>query len=150
MNADVIIQDDSWMLDTITNHADDVSLMYVECQPHLLPYEFANVKKIMTDFFAVKISDVPKGNFEINEGRAAETEFTYAVRPIVEAGKHRHIPDAFPLVNSLCRINGNTYGSVVHYHHYRYWMPTVENGVCPAIFPTHLEGDNTDDWTLVE
>merc|ERR1712151_1377186 len=65
MNPDVIIQDDAWILDTITNDH-DASLIYIECQPQLAP-RFHNVRKIHTDFFALKPSSIDKGVLEKNE-----------------------------------------------------------------------------------
>jgi len=134
VNPDVIIQDDTWMLDTIKNDP-EASLLYVECQPQLPP-RFRNVRKIHTDFFALKLSAIPKGHLERDEmGRGAEIEFTYQMESLVNKGQHRHVPNTYPLLNNFCRANGNPYGPLFHWHDSRGWVLDVVNGVCPANFP---------------
>merc|ERR1712151_153286 len=134
MNPDVIIQDDAWMLDTITNDA-DAALLYTECKPQRPPI-YKNVNTIMTDFFALKTSTLPKGHLgRFPHARNAETLFTRQMHGIVEEGRHRHIPNAFPLIMNGCRVNGNAGGSpVVHFHDDFNMVPHIENGVCPAVF----------------
>lgn len=133
LNADVIIQDDTWMLDII-KYDDDASLLYIECLPHLLPHR----RKIHTDFFAVKISDLDeKELFKVDSMAAtlgAEDRFTYQMRPILMFGKHRHVPNAYPLFNVNCRVNGNLDGPVFHFQDDYGMIPHIEGGRCPARF----------------
>lgn len=139
MNPDVIIQNDTWMLDTITNDP-DASLLYTECRPHRPPV-IGNVKTAMTDFFALKPSAFPNGRLHtlFVRSRNAENQFTEQMREVIEKGQHRHVPDAFPLLNNGCRVNGNPLGPVVHYHDDAGSVPVVKDGVCPATFPNLIE-----------
>ena len=109
------------------------SLMYVECHAHLPPL-FADVKKMMTDFFAFKPSALPNKRLPIVHLNDAEASFTHQMLPIIIDRGHRHIPDAFPMMKGQCRINGNIDGPVVHFHDGYDWIPTVVDGNCPANF----------------
>jgi len=134
MNPDVIIQDDKWMLDTITNDT-EAALLYTECKPQRPPM-FKNVNTIMTDFFALKPSALPRGHLGSPLFiRNAEAYFTRQMQCIVEEGRHRHVPNAFPLIMNACRVNGNAGDSpVVHFHDDFDMIPQVKNGICPALF----------------
>jgi len=131
MNPDVIIQDDTWMLDTIKNDV-DASLLYVECLPHFTPI-LRNTRKAHTDFFGLKLSALPKGQL-LMTGDNAEQLFSRQIAPIIAKGQHRHIPDTFPLIPVFCRVNGNPEGPVFHFQDNNGWVGEVTNGICPATF----------------
>ena len=139
MNPDVIMQDDTWMLNTIMNDA-DASLLYVECLPDLHP-TFGNTRKLHTDFFGLKLNALAEGQL-LNTNGQAEEIFTRQMIPIIERGQHRHIPDTFPLMTSYCRVNGNPFGPVYHFQDDNGWVNEVKNGVCPAFFNNLDENGN--------
>ena len=132
LNPDVIIQNDAWMLDTIKNDA-DASLIYIECQPHHPP-RLSNMRMINTDFFGLKISALTPEQLSNADYGRAESLFSLQMVPIIERNEHRHVPDAYPLVNDMCRVNGNPHGSVFHFQDDYGWIAHIEDGHCPATF----------------
>ena len=122
MNPDVIIQDDTWILDTIMNNA-EASLLHIECLPHLHP-TFRDTRKIHTDFFGLKPSALPEGQLLTTDGNAEEI-FTLHMIPIIWRRQHRHIHGTFPLTNSYCRVNGNPDGPVYHFQDDNGWVGDV-------------------------
>ena len=130
MNPDVLIQNDTWILDTIRNDI-NANLLYVECLPHLRGL-WRNVRKVHTDFFGLKLSALPKET--LNEtSEYAEMLFSQQVAPLILKNQHRHIPDSYPAIPALCRVNGNPRGEVMHFHDNNGWT-ALENGTCPAHF----------------
>jgi len=140
LNPDVIIQDDTWILDTILNDI-EASLLYIDCHPHLPP-RFGNVRKIHTDFFGLKLSSLQDKSPLLTSRGDAEELFTAQMIPIIEKGQHRHIPDTFPLMPVFCRANGNPDGPVFHFQDEHGWVGDIKNGICPASFNNLDEYDN--------
>merc|ERR1712151_73333 len=130
MNPDVIVQNDTWMLDTIKND-NDASLLYTECLPGVNILN--NTAKIHTDFFGLKPSALPEGQL-LKTGKRAEALFSEQVAPLIVKGQHRHIPEAFPLIPVYCRANGNPEGPVFHFQDANGFVGEIINGVCPATF----------------
>merc|ERR1711862_874058 len=124
MNPDVIIQNDTWMLDIIENDA-NASLLYVDCalassetstKENISPQ---TVNLIHTDFFGLKLAALPNGHLEkSNIGKNFEFGFTKKMTSIIANKQHRHIPNAYPMVQHFCRINGNPFGPIFHFHYY--------------------------------
>ena len=136
MNPDVLIQDDTWMLDTIKNDA-EASLLYIECLPHMAP-SLRNTRKIHTDFFGLKLNALPEDTLK-ETSVYAEDLFTRQVAPIIEKNQHRHIPDSYPIIPVFCRANGDPFGPVFHFHDNHGWTPELTDGICPAQF-ANLDG----------
>jgi len=132
MNPDVMLQSDKWFLETMKNDK-GASLFYVECQ--FEEVTFPGVKALHTDFFAFKPGSLPTGIFQHNPDRSAEISFTMQMKPLIEANKHRQIPNAHPEANHVCHIDGNMNAPIYHYHEY-FINPRKNKGksVCPAIF----------------
>jgi len=138
MNPDVIIQNDTWILDTMQNDK-NASLLYVDCaRTPDGPYTVHRntVELIHTDFFALKWNAIPKGLLETTHdvGPNFERGFTKKMRPIVKRKEHRHIPGAYPKVDHFCRVNGNAYGPIFHFHTTKKALPRIDNWTCPAKF----------------
>lgn len=125
LNPDVIIRDDSWMIDTMINDI-DAKLLYVDCRK-----ETKDGKKnlaIHTDFFVLKVRDLPGNifaNLEIALG--AEGSFTKKMESIISNKQHRHVPGARPEVDGFCRADYLPGSPVVHTHEFK-----LKNGHCPA------------------
>jgi len=126
MNADVIIQNDTWILDIVKNDI-DTSLIYIDCQ------RFDNQYKMHTDFFGLKLSALSKGQL-LNDAGNAEMAFTQQMMPIIEKRQHKHLPDSYPLFKGYCRVNGNLLGPVFHFQDDFGIVANVEGGICPAVF----------------
>jgi len=141
VNPDVIIQNDTWMLDIITND-NDASFIYIECQPHLTPRIGNNVRLVHTDFFGLKMSNplIKECLLQQKEG-GAEIAFSQQMAPIIEKGEHRHLPDSYPVIQGMCRVNGNPYGSVYHFQDDFNWVVHIAEGNCPAHFPNLVKED---------
>lgn len=138
MNPDVIIQNDTWMLDTIENDV-NASLLYIDCFKRPKSALFRNnVRLVHTDFFALKISELSIDHLNAQsyfdtviaaKKITAETMFTERMGLIIEKEQHRHVPDSYPKSFGICRVDGNRDGAVFHF-------PSVnlQNGICPAKF----------------
>lgn len=135
LNPDVIIQNDSWMLETMNNdrHA---SLLYADCYAdprtqsnQLIP---DNVTTVHTDFNAFRPAALPPNAFGSTKNATnAEMSLTKTMAPIVARKEHRHIPGAYPQLYTRCRLNGNFDRSpVVHYH----MNLGILDYACPATF----------------
>jgi len=136
MNPDVIIQNDTWMLEIVKNDA-DASLLYIDCaisSPDPKPICPETVNLIHTDFFGLKLGAIPKGHLEKSNAKNAEFGFTKKMASIIDNRQHRHIPGAYPKVHHFCRVNGNPDGPVFHYHSYNVTLPNINNWTCPAKF----------------
>jgi len=136
INPDVIIQNDTWMLHTIENDA-NASLLYIDCV-NRPSSKFYKPKLLHTDFFALKIKALRKGDLHKFRKTAtmldtrketAETMFTTKMRSVIVKKQHRHLPDAYPLKYGICRVNGNRDGAVFHFQ-----SVNLQNGICPAKF----------------
>jgi len=141
VNPDVIMQNDTWMIDTITNDK-DASFIYIECQPEREP-KWNNVRLVHADFFGLKMSNPEMKELLLQKKwGGAEIAFTSQMQPIIEKGQHRHVPDSYPVVDGMCRVNGNPHGSVFHFQDDFDWIAQIGNdGICPAHFPNLIERD---------
>jgi len=127
LNPDVIIQNDTWILDTITNDA-DASLLYIDCA------NSSGKLLIHTDFFAIKCKSIPSKHLETFVEPNFEFGFTKKMSRIIQQNQHRHVPDAYPKQHHFCRVNGNVNGPIFHYHTHNVSSPALENWTCPARF----------------
>ena len=136
MNPDVMIQNDSWLVETMENHNHNVSLLFAECSsPENVDigpnYNIPNeVKAMHSDFTAFKPSAVPNKAFATIYTGHAEAGMAIVMKPLVEKKLHRRIPGVGPWKWNLCRLGNRTKDELQMIHHY-------EGGaadVCPAKF----------------
>jgi len=101
LNPDVIIRDESFLVDTMENDPDATGL-FINCDPNGLVR--ADGLKIHTDFFAIKPAVLkPDAFLKPAEGNA-EYSFTQDVREVIlEKNNHRWIPGANPETPKRCR-----------------------------------------------
>ena len=115
LNPDVIIRNDTWMLDTIL-HDPSASGLFINCFQEYPTRGY----KLHTDFFAVKTQDLPRGAFQHPQGRNAEMAFTMDVQEtILDQKKHRWVPGAGPK-RDICRAGLErdiATTDVTHFHH---------------------------------
>ena len=113
LNPDVIIRDESFLLETMQNDPDATAL-FINCL-HRVPVIF----KIHTDFFAIKPAVLKPGSFTQPAHRGAERSFTHDVRQVIlEKNTHRFIPGANPATIE-CRAGEEknlTDTPITHYH----------------------------------
>ena len=139
LNPDVIIRNDTWMLDTML-HDPEASGIFINClhddndNPHSNPHSHLQQKKykLHTDFFAVRVKDLPSDAFLVPRNQNAELSFTIDVQEtILDRNKHRWVPGAAPK-NSVCRAGWKrNFGmtDVTHFH------PDWQNNyTCPIPF----------------
>lgn len=121
LNPDVIIRDESFLLDTMQNDPDATAL-FINCVPGIF--------KIHTDFFAIKPALLEPHAFTRPAHRGAERSFTHDVRQVIlDKGGHRFIPGANPATVD-CRAGEKkklTDTPITHYHF-------------------SLEHEDDDDW----
>ena len=115
LNPDVIIRNDTWMLDTIL-HDPSASGLFINCFQ-----EYPNRGyKLHTDFFAIRTRDLPRGAFQHPQSRNAEMAFTMDVQEnILDQKKHRWVPGAGPK-EDICRAGWErdiATTDVTHFHH---------------------------------
>jgi hypothetical protein len=147
LNPDVLIQDDTWILQTIYDNNNTTSLVYVNCWE-----KESNVTMVHTDFFMLKPTSIRRGalNQTNNSNKQstinAEKSFTEAVWPLFESNQTAHVPNARPKKWHRCRVNNHpSKGTIVqHFHHYpivtmkKYFqhVPLIKRYICPATFVT--------------
>ena len=116
LNPDVIIRDESFLLDTMENDPDATGL-FINC-------DHRGGVKIHTDFFAIKPAVLKPDAFvkpidEVAEDLDAEQSFTLDIREeILEKNNHRFIPGANPATPD-CRAGEEkslTDTPITHYH----------------------------------
>jgi len=146
LNPDVIIQDDSWMLDTMRNDP-GASLLYVRCK-----------NDFNTDFFILKVSNINKNIFlqdpgksissSTRKGEFAEHLFTEQMKNNMNEDEFRQIPDVVTR-KGVCRVIGDPklpadyVFPVVHYHReYEYFVDTDK---CPSRFMNYSDYIPTQD-----
>jgi len=125
LNPDVIIQNDTFMLDSIRNDP-EVALLHVMCDN----------MRINTDFFMLKVSRVSKDIFLEEKGlKNAELELTIQLSNSLKEKELRKIPEVTAIYS--CRVRGDPalpsshLFPVIHYHdteHFKF------NNTCPAKF----------------
>ena len=90
VNPDVIIRDDTFMLDAMQNDPNATGLL-INCRKTTN----TRIPKIHTDFFAIKPEVLPSDAFLNPTGRDAEDSFTNDIREaILNKGNQRWIPGA--------------------------------------------------------
>jgi hypothetical protein len=120
VNPDVIIRDDTFMVDVMENDPNATGLL-INCS------NFTNSTedlKIHTDFFAIKPGVLPSGAFLNPTSPNAERTFTNDIsEAILNKGNHRWIPGAHPVDEGICRAGYDYYESrkmeeipVIHFH----------------------------------
>jgi hypothetical protein len=125
VNPDVIIRDDSFMLDAMQNDPNATGLL-IDCRSS------EETPHIHTDFFAVKPKVLPSDAFlNPNLNDSAEMSFTNNIREaILEKGGHRWIPGAAPK-DSICRAGWKRTVKETHVIHDH---PVMEGFTCPIPF----------------
>jgi len=117
VNPDVLIRDDTWFRQEMTNP--DLSALLVNCHEGLGDYQ------IQTDFFVVRPSILKEEYFpkSVSESNNAEDSFTDSLYPVVldsgSPANFEFIPGADPASKRVCRVGqgkGNNKSPVVHKH----------------------------------
>jgi len=113
LNADVIIRNDTWFLETMRD--DTADGIFVDCMDKRCPARRrCQSAHIHTDFFAVR----PRA-FKVDPSLAgvtnAEVKSTAMFRPIVLAGRDRWVPNTAQ--RASCRVRGEK-SPVIHDHEY--------------------------------
>lgn len=132
VNPDVIIRNDTWMLDTMRSEPDVTGLL-INCRNSTTSY------KIHTDFFAIKPAALPTDAFTtvVNDAAGlpnAENSFTHDLQDtILKKGNMWWIPGAKP-ANTACRagsMRDPITTDVIHFHQARKMMKDL---TCPIQF----------------
>ena len=129
VNPDVIIRDDTFMVDVMENDPNATGLL-INCE------NSRNGLKIHTDFFAIKPGVLPSGAF-LNPGRNAENSFAKDIRgAILNKGNHRWIPGAHPAnVRRLrCRAGYKRKMEETHVIHFHPEEELMKDFTCPVPF----------------
>jgi len=115
LNPDVIIRNDTWMLDTMLNDP-EASGLFIDCWQEDPEHK---EHKLHTDFFALRVSDLPSDAFLKPRNQNAEMAFTMDVQTILDGNRHRWVPGAAPKSN-VCRAGWKRelgMADVTHFHH---------------------------------
>lgn len=144
LNPDVIVRNDTFLVETITNDTNATALL-ANCKPEKYMWGRHSVLKfllswegplIQTDFFALKPSVLPPNAFLNLSHEIAEISFTTDIREsILDKGGHRFIPGAGPVTGVVCRLgHGRALDEspIVHHH----FEGGEENNIthCPISF----------------
>ena len=117
VNPDVIIRDESFMLDVIQNDENATGLL-IDCKSEVRKKRNPKAGIVAhTDFFAIKPSVLAKDAFIDTDGPNAEAVFTQHIKgPILDQGGQRWIPNTHPL-NGQCRAGVKRKRNVPHVIH---------------------------------
>ena len=127
VNPDVIIRDDTFMLDVMQNDPSATAI--------LLNCVRSNSRPIVhTDFFAIKPGALTPNNLLDSTIANAELSFTkYISADILEKGNHRWIEEANPR-NSICRAGYGRDIDKTHITHFHVKETRLNNLTCPMPF----------------
>ena len=121
INPDVMIRDDTFLVNTIANDT-NASAILINCDWS------KNQTRAHTDFFAIKPKALDPLAFLAPSTSNAEASFTNDIRPILESKGHRWIRDAFPTYR-FCQAGwGNDKSPIIHKHF------DISTSVCPLSF----------------
>jgi len=137
LNPDVIVRNDTFILETIQDPS--VTALLVDCYhdpKHLVtnPDEYS---KIHTDFFAIKPSALPHDAFLVPKTKNAEKSFTEDIRDsILKVGGHRFIPGAEPLTPGFCKLGFGRTLDMLGDTPITHWEPqgVPDSLICPIPF----------------
>lgn len=128
VNPDVIIRNDTWMLDIMRNDPNATGLL-INC--HNIT---DTTLKIHTDFFAVKPEALPPNAFLHPITENAEYSFTSDIKKtIIDRGNHRWVPGANPYTTA-CRAATGRDRSKSHVTHFHQARRLFKNLTCPIAF----------------
>ena len=118
VNMDVLIREDTWLIQTMLNP--NIDLIVMDCWAHGSPVHF------QTDFFAFRPSAVDRELLLQTDRGHAETHFTAAFRHMYDAGRSTFIPGAKNEIEAHCRIAG-VHSPVLHVHELANYCPYYYN-----------------------
>ena len=130
VNPDVIIRDDTFMMDVMQNDPNATAIL-INCHGN---YDAPKVK-VHTDFFAIKPGALRPNNFLNSTHWNAETAFTEDISTdILKKGNHRWIEGAQPR-NRMCRAGyGRGERDKLHITHFHVEETWLNNFTCPIPF----------------
>jgi hypothetical protein len=115
VNADVIVRDDTWLLETMSKI--EVEGIFVDCDatPCTAKQACANAQ-IQTDFFVFRPSAIQGNLADLPATRHAERKATALFQPIIRRGSDRWLPGT-EFQGGYCRVAGQA-SPVIHDHAY--------------------------------
>lgn len=120
LNPDVMIRNDSFLLEQIGN--DGVDGIFADCWDVPCPEQKrCEGRKIHTDFFAFRPNSLPITSFARAWDDEAEMSATKSFSSIIAKGRDRWVPGAGPH-NPECRIRGES-SPVIHTHDFNTVYP---------------------------
>ena len=127
VNPDVIIRDDTFMVDVMENDPNATGLL-INCRSPTRP------PIIHTDFFAIKPGVLPSGAFLNPTNPNAERAFTNDIsEAILNKGNQRWIPGAHP-ANAICRAGFDRKMEETHVIHFHPEEELMKDFTCPIPF----------------
>lgn len=120
LNPDVIIRNDTWMMDIISNEESAVSALLINCYGET---KSEASPKVHTDFFVLRPKELSLDSFQVLTSENAEFAFTNEIAHVWEdEEKVRWIPGASPLTTACRAGNGRPMNEsdVIHYHMVRF------------------------------
>ena len=111
LNPDVIVRDDTFLVDVIKNDPRATALL-INCDG------VNNSTRAHTDFFALKPEALRLNAFLHPSNPNAEYSFTHDIQSILESGGHRWIREAFPTRNACMAGYGKRFVNtpITHFH----------------------------------
>jgi hypothetical protein len=117
VNPDVIIRNDTWILETIMNSEEEnVAGIFVDCEWKCNQTKHCESEgyRIHSDFTAFKPTALSQTT-SWNESDNAETLNQIVFSSTVANGQDRWLVDSIPDLKSICRLSENDDASVTHY-----------------------------------
>jgi hypothetical protein len=123
VNLDVVIRNDSWILETFQDDDNAADGIFADCFGRKCPPPYGCMKNLIhSDFFAFRPRAIQHSAYSNDEGwsdsRSAEIVTSNMFRQyIVQYGRDRWLPDTWPHQQGKCRLSGaSPQNPVTHYH----------------------------------